>query len=311
MKKIDLFCKAIITCVLGFSLALVSCTKSDTEVEDIITEEPEPVYLDKSITSAGFLVFDGVRSDNEYDFKYTPVIEVNGYNEDYNYELKLTGENFNEEYTLSLTEPTPKVDAGKEVGEILAALVAPTEPIVTTPKLQADITALDMEPDTYTVVILEKESNTELSVAGIDNATYVVVDSDATNFLSGTQLESDAWAKLSELNLNTHASFRVRPTIVNYINGIGVVLGIYNVDGSKIGYVSSNGSNGATQGTYSYKFQASKVDDLITEDGTYLLRLEERTSTIDANDTGYRNGLFQKIQITKLTKGGFLVDKSK
>lgn len=302
MKKIDYLAKTVLASIFCISVLTISCS-----TEDKIEEDPQIVYKDQSITEASFLTFDGARSDGKYDFKYTPVIEVEGYNENYSYELKLTGESFNNEYILSLTEPTPKVDSGKELGEILASKVSPSKPIATNPTLVANIDALDMETDTYTVVIIEKESNTELSVEGINNASYVVVDTNATSFLSGTQLESDNWAVLTELNLSV-TTFRVRPTITNYINGIGVQLGVYDLNLNLLGVINNSGSNGASAGTYSYRFTSSKVNDIIPENGEYLFRLQESKSASDAASKVYKNAFFQKIQVNK-TSGGLVVIK--
>jgi len=265
-----------------------------------------------SIESANFESFTHRIADLKraiYDFKNTPKIQVAGYNKEYSYELKLKGRYLGKEYTLSLNSDEESNGIGSQKKEAVSTTVIPVkEEEETRVSLDANIDELDLDADDYIATIIEVESGTELSIASADELTDTeidyktfVVDSNATNFLSGTQIESDNWAILSELNLNNLSYFRVRPSVVSYINGIAVVLGVYDIDANKIGYISSNGSNGTSSGAYSYQFNSSKLDDLITEDGEYLLRFEERTSTIDADDTGYRNGIFQKINVTKLS----------
>ncbi|MDO6737175.1 hypothetical protein [Wenyingzhuangia sp. 2_MG-2023] len=315
LSRASLFLLLFVTCLIT-----VSCSKEDTE--DTATLEPV------SIQSANFENYTSKTASLNravYDFKNTPVIQVEGYNENYTYELKLTGRYLENEYTLDLTAENSgdeiKVEEGKKGGEELASVSVPVGNTTeeTRVNLEADISDLDLEVDDYIAVIIEKESATELTVTSSDDLqsesvayeTYVI-DSDATNFLSGTQIENyDNWTVLTELNLNSHTEFRVRPSVTNFLNGVGVVLGIYDLDANKIDYISSNGSNGSGSGTYSYKFTASKLNEIITEDGEYLLRLEERTSTIDADDTGYRNGLFQKINITKITGFGVIIEEHK
>ena len=243
-----------------------------------------------------------------YDFKNTPKIQVEGYNKEYTYQLKLKGRYLGKEYILSLNND--EVSNGNiNKKEAVGTTVAPVKEVEETRvSLDADLDELNLDVDDYIATIIEVESGTELSIASADELTATeidyktfVIDSNATNFLSGTQIESDNWTILSELNLNDFSYFRVRPSVVSYINGIAIVLGVYDLDLNKIGYITSNGSNGNSSGAYSYKFNSSKLNDLITKDGEYLLRFEERTSTIDANDTGYRNAIFQKINITKLS----------
>lgn len=311
-SKKDVLVSIVTTFVLFLLIGLASCS-SDTVIEDT-----DPL-VEASIESANFESFTVRVADlkrAEYDFKNTPKIQVERYNDAFTYELKLTGRYFGEEYILSLTaeEASTIGETNKKVTPIES--VTPEEEVEETRvSLTANIDDLDLKVDDYIATIIEKESNTELSLGSADSLTDTeieyetfVIDSNATNFLSGTQLESDDWAVLTELNLNNHVNFRVRPTIVNYLNGIGVVLGVYDLQATKIGFITSSGSNGSGAGTYSYKFRSSDVNDLITNDGTYLLRLEERTSTVDANDTGYRNGLFQEITITK-TSGHLLSKK--
>lgn len=307
MKKLDNSGKDVLISIVGtivlFILIIVaSCT------DDNIIEKNEV-----SIQSAIFESFTVRTSDLKravYDFKNTPKVQVEGYNEEYTYQLKLTGRYLGKEYILSLNRSEESNINETQKKEASSTSVTPTEEIEETKvSLEANIDDLDLDADDYIGTILELESGTELPIGAADELTDTEIDyetfvigSNATNFLSGTQIESDSWAILTELNLNNHAYFRVRPSIVNYLNGIGVVLGIYDLDANKIGYISSNGSNGSGSGTYSYKFSPSKLDNLITEDGEYLLRLEERTSTIDADDKGYRNGLFQKMHITKISE---------
>lgn len=265
-----------------------------------------------SIDSANFESFTNRTADLNraiYDFKNTPKIQVEGYNQDYSYELKLKGRYLGKEYTLSLISDEASNDNGLQKKETVFISEIPGNDVEETRvSLHVNIDDLDLNVDDYIATIIEIESGTELNIATADELTSTeinyetfVVDSNSTNFLSGTQIESDNWAILSELNLNNHSNFRVRPSVVGALNGIGIVLGVYDVDANKIGYITSNGSNGSGSGTHSYKFISSKLDELITENGEYLLRLEERTSTIDANDTGYRVGIFQKINITKLS----------
>lgn len=275
-----------------------------------------------NVTSAKFGVNVPVVS-NHYDFSTIAEIDVTDYNENFTYELKLKGVYLKKEYTLGLTK---KNDLEQPVkGDVQIALQKDTESLKSitvdpikvsienessTTTLVVNTTDMDWDTDEYTAVLIEKESNSEIVIAG-NNDISTVVNKQATGFLSGTQLESDDWTKLTELDLNDHSSFRVRPTVVNYINGIAIVLGVYDIDANKIGYITSNGSNGSGSGTYSYKFSADKLNDLITSNGTYLLRLEERTSTIDANDAGYRNALFQKINIQKITNKLAVLAKQK
>ncbi len=287
MKKPHYLSRILLVSALCFSV-LISCSKK---------ENAEPKYENQSMTKATFGTFNGKvenSANTEYDFKYTPIVEVDDYNENYNYELKLTGENFKKEYTVTL-----KAVSGVMIDNPKKDFVSVSNPI-SKPKLEGDIATLDMEPDTYTVVILEKESNTELSVEDSDNLPYVVYDSDATAFLSGTQLESsDRYVKLSELDLSV-TPFRVRPTITNYLKGIAVVLAVYDLDLKQLGLVGYSGANSSSAGTYSFQFTSSKVNEVIPKDGEYLFRLEEAKDANASVDKVYKKALFQKIQVNKL-----------
>lgn len=269
-----------------------------------ITDELEV----KSATAANFSNVNK-RRNNEYDFSFgtnAVKIEIENYNESYTYELKLTGDYFKKEYTVALTKTNTIVkdiiilekDASKTSS---TNVVAPPvlSPIKTL--LHANVEDLQMEADTYKAVLVEKESTTEFAVSGVDD--YVVLDLDSPHFLSTTRIENDSYQPLTTLDLN-QTRFRVRPNNPGYIKGVGVSLGIYDVNLTKIANIPSSGSNGSSQGTFSYRFNSTQVNDVITADGTYLFRLEEvvPTNTLaDANKV-YKKGIFQKIAVTKITE---------
>lgn len=293
----------------------IGVTDGIDTVEAIVTINVTDIAdSEVGITTANFANYSSINSSMLIAYYYfddgsVPSVEIDGYNDDYTYQLKLVGEYTGEEYIVELTQ----IDAGnnmiKDKSKLASTVESVSVLVPTKESLQIDTSEVDFEVDAYTASIIEVESGAEVQVVSSDyllgvDAGYktYVVDTDATNFLSGTQIENySTWAVLSQLNLNEATQFRVRPSIANYLNGIAVVLGVYDLDANKIGYITSNGSNGSSGGTYSYKFTTAKLDDLITENGEYLLRLEERTSTVDENDTGYRYGLFQKIHVSKIS----------
>lgn len=246
------------------------------------------------------------RVGNQYNFKYNTSnaveVEVEGYNENYTYELKLTGDSFEKEYSVNLTKAVSKdkgdirVDIVKDAKANKIAKFSPIESSKTT--LVADVQNLDMESDTYTAVLIEKQSGAEIKLTG-SSIGYTIIDGDATSFLSGTQLESNNYAKLTELNLG-FSRFRVRPTIVNKIKGVGVELAVYNTDLTLLGKVSWSGASGSSiNGVYSYQFNSSDVNKIIKSNGEYLFRLEEKKNPNDPVDKTYKNAIFQKIEVKK------------
>lgn len=301
---------AVITLADGEALDFETSTSHDILVEVSDGENTTSATITVTVTdiedtaSATAATFGSyvTQTGTYYDLSNRVEIVVTGYNENYTYELKLKGIYYNNEYTITLSEQETEKKSSEEISvKYKTNLLSPVGGALTTGVvLEADADDVNLEADEYTIVLLEKESNQEITITG-NISEYTVVDKNGNNFLSGTQVESDSWSVLSELNLSNHSTFRVRPTITNYINGIGVVLGVYNLNAEKIGYITSNGSNGSSAGTYSYRFNASSLNDLITADGEYLLRLEERTSTVDADNTGTKIGMFQKINITKIT----------
>ncbi|MGY5351460.1 hypothetical protein ACXGQW_02655 [Wenyingzhuangia sp. IMCC45533] len=297
MKKPNYLLKLLLASIFCSSMFIISC--SDDNGDD--TEE---TFEEQSVSSAKLNANTSI-TGNTYKFAHVdnqPIeLEVEDYNEEFTYSLEFTGDNFDEKYSIDLTKKNTSSGPVKGDGEFVKLsktnIVGPISTTTYT-TLVASVENLDMLSDTYSIQLLEKESNSLVEITGV-NEDYVVVDNDATSFLSGTQLEDNNFGKLTELDLN-QTYFRVRPTIVNFINGIGVTLGVYDSNLKLINTVNSNGSNGQFgKGTFSYRFLSSKVDELLQDDGTYYFRLEESKNPNDASDKVYKNAIFQKISVKK------------
>lgn len=320
MKKSNNLFRPILKGLLCSLLLLISCNEDDTQgiKEDDVTDVV--VVYKASATEASIASSTPLRR-TEYNFSYNanrPIkIEVVNYNENYAYELKLTGVYLKKQYIVSLSKQAVMVDSegdnAKMVVKEKLAAVSPVKDIETpTSKttLVANVENLQMEADAYTAVLVEKESKTELALGG-GEAKYTILDIDSPYFLTTTQIESDRWAKLTTLDLSV-SRFRVRPANnvapVGYISGVGVQLSIYDTDLKYIGKVNSNGSNGVTgKGTYSYKFNSSNVNALIPSNGEYLFRLDESIPTTPVAGKIYKKGVFQKIQVKKATTNNAIV----
>lgn len=284
---------------------------SDGELNTLATVTINVTDVADSVSATASNIFSGSpRRGSEYNFSDSSIpvqIEVENYNENYSYELKLTGTYFKKEYIVSLSKQAVSVVIGeKESKDIRLAKAVPVKDNVSAPtasvktRLVANVKELQMEADAYTAVLVEKESNTELVLVGVDeNTAYTILDLDSPHFLSTTQIEDIDWQILSTLNLS-QTKFRVRPANTGYINGVGVQLVIYDIDLNKLGTVGASGSNGQTgRGTYSYRFNSSSVNSVIPSNGEYLFRLEETEDTNDLPDKIYKKGIFQKIQVNK------------
>lgn len=268
--------------ILMIGLQLISCGNND----DNVVDTPK----NKSITKAYFTKTFANFKDTYFIYDlgdvinnfWVPEVSVEGYNSDYNYEIKIKGDVLKQEYTLPLE--FSKVDDANSNISILNFIKE----------------HFKAKTDIYKAFIVEKESNTELEISippTSPNRPYIMVDGDEDDFLYHFFFLSNRTSTstvLTELGLSTRQQFDFHfgsSAASAIANNLTISMEIYDLSLNKLGEVAT--TRFLSGNTWAYSFITSNFSTYIPSTGNYFLRLKGFT-------TGeLRYSPYQKINIIK------------
>jgi len=215
-------------------------------------------------------------------------IEIENYDSSYTYQLKLTGDLLKNEYTVDLTEKTSVAVAESPTNITPEANTLAPISNTFSQEMTMDVETLDMIPDIYTGIILEKNSSNELTI-NANLSTFVgdvkFLDQRSSTFLATFRASENGVTKSSGQNINSgvDVSFYNLETARAFTSYGFPHMAFYDSDLTLIGRTTSKFSSASSSGfdfTFNtiYNSYYTTIDYLspknasVTTAGNYYIR---------------------------------------